>query len=1012
MNWLSTLLVAEAMADPHFFGDFPALPVTLVDTGTVIVDTDAMTLTSGATVHPGALATDGVVVFSFSDVDLTNLTATGSRPFAILSAQDLDVRGDLNVSAVSTSGPGGFPGGSAVGAGGSGPGGGGADLGGAGGGAAAGYGGTGGEGGAGGILYQDPFTQLEGGSGGARSSDTGGVNGVGGHGGGALELGAARNLLFTTNANLLARGSAGQAGAEDGGGGGGGGMLLLHGRYTSVCPAQVDLDVRGGNGGNGGDDGGGGGSGGYALVLGFSGCSGATTGGNGGSGNAWWEDGDAAWSGYKVNSDWNYDGDAYWLSTDCDDGDFAVHPGATEIAGDGIDQNCNFMEACYVDADGDGFRSATVTANSTDPDCDDLGEFLASDPVDCNDADATISPAATEVPDDGVNGDCSGGDTCFVDDDNDGARTAATAPSADLDCTDAREGRTGDPIDCDDTTAGRSPTTLELVADGVDQDCVGGDTCYLDGDGDGAGGTGVTLSADLDCTDPGEAASTTDCDDLDPGVSPTATEITGDELDQNCNGHESCWVDGDGDGSRGTGTLNSPDTDCDDAGEAPTTAPSDCNDQVATIEPGATELVGDGVDQDCDGAEQCRVDGDGDGFRHATGAVTSADVDCADAGEALASAAVDCNDGDGAINPGATEQTCDGEDDDCDPATLDEPDGDGDGHAVCVDCDDAEAAVHPGAQEVCNGRDDDCVGGPDDKLPTSTWYLDGDADGYGDPLTERVDCYGPQAGSVDNGGDCDDEAELVSPEGTEVGCNGVDEDCDPDLTPDQTDDDHDGFTACEAEDCDDRAADAFPGAAEDCDGRDTNCDGSFDAEDLDGDGVTVCDGDCWDHDLDLPAPEVPCNGVDDDCAPGTPDEVDDDLDGASCDDCDDGDPHVFPGAPERACNGVDDDCERGTSDVVDGDLDGAACDDCDDTDPDVFPGAEDPACDDLDEDCDPGTPAECAGTSGDTASQGGLTKDPGCGCDGAGGAGGWGAAAMVAAAAARRRSRRAVTPRR
>jgi hypothetical protein len=46
------------------------------------------------------------------------------------------------------------------------------------------------------------------------------------------------------------------------------------------------------------------------------------------------------------------------------------------------------------------------------------------------------------------------------------------------------------------------------------------------------------------------------------------------------------------------------------------------------------------------------------------------------------------------------------------PAPL--VDDDGDGARSDVDCDDQDPAVLPGADELCNGVDDDCSGGPDD----------------------------------------------------------------------------------------------------------------------------------------------------------------------------------------------------------------------------------------------------------------------------------------------------------
>jgi hypothetical protein len=102
------------------------------------------------------------------------------------------------------------------------------------------------------------------------------------------------------------------------------------------------------------------------------------------------------------------DGDGYDSSVDCDDLDDMVNPGATEVPGDGVDQNCDGVELCFVDADGDGFRpNAGATVTSADLDCDDPGEAGAGDPVgDCNDAAPGVHPGAPEVCNDLVDNDC------------------------------------------------------------------------------------------------------------------------------------------------------------------------------------------------------------------------------------------------------------------------------------------------------------------------------------------------------------------------------------------------------------------------------------------------------------------------------------------------------------------------------------------------------------------------------------------------------------------------------
>ena len=72
--------------------------------------------------------------------------------------------------------------------------------------------------------------------------------------------------------------------------------------------------------------------------------------------------------------------------------------------------------------------------------------------------------------------------------------------------------------------------------------------------------------------------------------------------------------------------------------------PLDCNDLDATTKPGAFDRPGDGVDQDCDGADDVDLDRDRDGFL----------------------AGFDCDDGNAAIHPGAREKLGNKVDEDCD----------------------------------------------------------------------------------------------------------------------------------------------------------------------------------------------------------------------------------------------------------------------------------------------------------------------------------------------------------
>jgi hypothetical protein len=98
-------------------------------------------------------------------------------------------------------------------------------------------------------------------------------------------------------------------------------------------------------------------------------------------------------------------------ASDCDDGDAAVNPAATETC-NGVDDDCDGSvdpatsvdaSTWYTDADGDGYgqdSTATVACSG--------GSGAASQGGDCDDGDAAVSPGAIEWCGDGVDADCDG----------------------------------------------------------------------------------------------------------------------------------------------------------------------------------------------------------------------------------------------------------------------------------------------------------------------------------------------------------------------------------------------------------------------------------------------------------------------------------------------------------------------------------------------------------------------------------------------------------------------------
>ncbi len=185
---------------------------------------------------------------------------------------------------------------------------------------------------------------------------------------------------------------------------------------------------------------------------------------------------------------------------------------------------------------------------------------------DCNDADPDVNPCAVETP--GCEDrNCDGQDE---DSDRDGADDCADCDPEDA-TVGARAGWYGGPD--------------------------------LDGDGYGA-----TWLGELCAPPPEGATAVPDCDDTDPLVSPHGLE--------DCNG-----VDDDCDGEldeRSSGTRYR-DIDHDGYGDGVHLVPEewpcsggpagDCDDYNTGRHPGATEVAGDGIDQDCDGADKHKAPG-------------------------------------------------------------------------------------------------------------------------------------------------------------------------------------------------------------------------------------------------------------------------------------------------------------------------------------------------------------------------------------------------------------------
>jgi hypothetical protein len=96
--------------------------------------------------------------------------------------------------------------------------------------------------------------------------------------------------------------------------------------------------------------------------------------------------------------------------------------------------------------------------------------------------------------------------------------------------------------------------------------------------------------------------------------------------------------------------------------------------------------------------------------------------------------------------------------------------------AIGGDCDDNNNAINPAATEICDGIDNNCNGQEDEGLTFLNYYFDGDNDGYGIG-NPTVSCT-PINGYATLTGDCDDSNNAINPGATDTEGNNIDENCD------------------------------------------------------------------------------------------------------------------------------------------------------------------------------------------------------------------------------------------
>jgi hypothetical protein len=454
------------------------------------------------------------------------------------------------------------------------------------------------------------------------------------------------------------------------------------------------------------------------------------------------------------------DGDGVPDTLDCAPLEPAAAPGQEEIC-DGLDNDCDFMvDEGFTDTDADSLKDCIDTDDDNDGDPDE---------TDCGPKDGTINSKAVELCD-GKDNDCDD----KIDEDL-GATTCGQGA-----CVHTVDNCVGGAITWCNPFEGISPE----VCDGADNDCNG---LTDEGLGFASCGLGACAHTVANC----QGGQPVQCDPLE-GASPEVC----DGKDNNCNSQTDEEL---------------PLLAC-GKGNCFHTTPSCIGGVVTLCDPmkGALLEACDGQDNDCDGEVDEGLGTTGCGL----GICLHTVENCVDGLPQL-------------CNPieGATQETCDGVDNDCDGLADEDLGILSCGLGPCANS--VPACIEGLAQEcvpkelatdeICDGKDNDCDGQSDEDLPPLTC-------GLGACLHSVSACLAGQPQ------ECDPLEGAVNEE-----CDNLDNDCDGIVD--------NGFA-------------------------DTDLDGEPDCLDLDDDGdLDPDDTDCapLDPDISTLTNEICFNGVDDNC---------------------------------------------------------------------------------------------------------------------------------------------------